>query len=101
MFKLARGRPIAAAFRAATVSYSPYPIGPSFASCPLTRLLSDLGVVLSSGSAAEAKSVYSRVPVCASSEAGMLDIALDLLVAHLAESFFFFSQVGPILKSDR
>lgn len=73
MFKLARGRPIAAAFRAATVRYSRCRvIGP----CPVTVdivLIHHLGVIrlVQTGPAAEAEPVHSRVPVCPPPQIGM------------------------------
>lgn len=97
MFKLARGRPIAAAFRAATVRYS---------RCraihgPITVdivLIHHLGVIrlIQTGPAAEAEPVHSRVPVCPPPQIGMSTASRSLGASH---SYFGPGQVADIGNS--
>lgn len=79
MFKLARGRPIAAALRAATVRSASNAVLSGrtrffLSKCKLIHTLSiTLGILclVPSGSAAKAEPVHPRVLVCPSPEAGM------------------------------
>lgn len=94
MFKLARSRPIAAAFRAATVRSSRCrAIGP----CPVTVdivLIDHLGVVRSDspGPAAEAQPLHSRVPVRPSPQVGMSTAPRTL--SHAGGSCFLWAKPG-------
>lgn len=107
MFKLARGRPIAAALRAATVRSASNAVLSgrtrfSLMSCKLIHALSiDLGVLrlFPSGSAAEAEPVHPRVPVRSSPEAGMSQ-RVQILRSRKGSVIYIVFWVGLLIIED-